>query len=129
MLGGGPWGPFLESLGVLWKSLGAFGACFGGLSGSFGDPWGLLCGSLESLGASWPLQGRFLGFSDKVWVAFWLLFGILLGSFFVSFEASVFPLIFDSFEVVLEVILLYFWASVLVVLQTPRKRVHATKRL
>ena len=34
-----------------------------------------------------------------------------------------------AFELVLGVILLYFWASVLVVLQTPRKRVHATKTL
>ena len=87
---GGLWGLLWKLIGDLWGSLGS-------PLGAFGGAWGLLCGSLESLGASWALQGRFLGFSDKVWVAFWLHFGILLGCFFVSFEASVFPLIFDGF--------------------------------
>ena len=65
MLWGGPWGPFLESLGVLWNSLGAFGACLGSSSGSFGEPWGRVWAPLEVLGVCfadpwnpWGLLGR-----------------------------------------------------------------------
>ena len=46
---GGRWGWFGEPFGALWGSQGS-------PLGAFGGAWGLLCGSLGSLGAPGALQ-------------------------------------------------------------------------